>query len=361
MNTFLTNSIVGNVDPDFWRGKKIFVTGHTGFKGSWLCLWLSKMGAKIYGYSLEPITNPNFYGVVGVASLMEYSYISDIRNLSFLKNAMNEVDPDVLIHLAAQPLVRYSFANPVDTYETNVMGTVNVLEAARNLKKLKAILIITSDKCYENNEWDWSYRENDPIGGADPYSSSKACVEIISNSYRHSFLSDAAISTARAGNVIGGGDWSIDRLIPDAITSFEKQQTLILRNPGSVRPWQHVLEPLSGYLILAQALFEIGKPFEGPWNFGPTEDSHITVEKVINILSNALCDKLKWKVEITTTSKEASLLKLDCSKARKNLRWNPKWDINQSIEKTIEWHRKYKENKNMKDFSMAQINSYISK
>lgn len=205
MNMFLTNQIVGKVDPDFWRGKKVFITGHTGFKGGWLCLWLSKMGAKIYGYSLAPITYPNFYGVVGVGALMEYSYISDIRNLSSLKNAMKEVDADVLIHLAAQPLVRYSYTNPVETFDTNIMGTVNVLEAARNNKKLKAILIVTSDKCYENHEWDWSYREIDAIGGADPYSSSKACVEIISSAYQQSFFSDTVISTARAGNVIGGG------------------------------------------------------------------------------------------------------------------------------------------------------------
>jgi CDP-glucose 4,6-dehydratase len=255
--------LMGNVNPEFWKGKRVFLTGHTGFKGSWLSLWLQSMGAIVKGYALSPNTTPNLFSVAKVSEVMD-SEIGDITRLDQLVNSMVEFNPEVLIHMAAQPLVRLSYLDPVGTYTTNVIGTVNVLEAARKCHNLKAIVSVTTDKCYENKEWAWGYRENEPMGGHDPYSSSKGCAELVTSAYKRSFFNSdntAALASARAGNVIGGGDWSDDRLIPDILRSFEKNQPVIIRNPLSTRPWQHVLEPLSGYLVLAENLFHKGHEF----------------------------------------------------------------------------------------------------
>lgn len=359
-------SRLGNVDPDFWKDKHVFLTGHTGFKGGWLSLWLKSMGAKVTGYALAPNTNPSFYDVVDVQSFLEKSHIADIRDLITLKLMMLQAMPDVLIHMAAQPLVRYSYANPVETFAINVMGTVNVLEAARTIESIKAIVVVTTDKCYENQEQSRGYRENDPLGGSDPYSGSKACSELAIESYRKSFFSgsatksSAALGSARAGNVIGGGDWAADRLIPDALTKFESNSLLMLRNPLATRPWQHVLEPLSGYLILAQALFENGKPFASAWNFGPSDESNKTVAELINILGDALGIKASWQQDLSTQPRETHLLKLDCSKAQNLLRWAPKWKLDQSIEKIVQWQQAFNSKKDMKAISLEQINDYLT-
>lgn len=360
-----TRHSLGQVDPSFWKGKQVFLTGHTGFKGGWLSIWLSSMGAKVTGYALAPNTNPSFFEAVDVASLLEQNHFADIRDLTPLKLAMEQANPDVLIHMAAQPLVRYSYENPVETFSTNVMGTVNVLEAARLLSNIKSVVVVTSDKCYENQEWVWGYRENEPLGGVDPYSSSKACAELVTKAYRQSFLkgdlshSKTALASARAGNVIGGGDWSIDRLIPDALSAFEAGKPLVLRNPLATRPWQHVLESLSGYLMLAQALYEDGESFASSWNFGPGDGGNMTVEEVIQKLSNQLGGGLKWKQDPEVQPHEAHLLKLDCSKAHHLLGWKPRWSIEESIEKIVQWHHALKLGKNMKAVSLEQINEYL--
>ena len=366
MNVSQKHSALAKVDPGFWKDKHVFLTGHTGFKGGWLSLWLSSMGAKVTGYALAPNTSPSFFDVVGVQSFLEQNHIADIRDLTNLKMAMDQAAPDVIIHMAAQPLVRYSYDNPVETFEINVMGTVNVLEAARVTDSVKAILVVTTDKCYENQEWVWGYRENEPLGGADPYSGSKACAELVTSAYRQSFFSGnplsstASLGSARAGNVIGGGDWSLDRLIPDALAAFEAGKPLVLRNPLATRPWQHVLEPLAGYLILAQALFEGGKSYASAWNFGPEDEGNKTVEQVIGILSKDLGNKVGWQQDPCTQPHEAHLLKLDCSKAHQQLGWAPKWKLDQSIEKIVQWHQAFKSGKDMKVISLEQIDSYLS-
>jgi CDP-glucose 4,6-dehydratase len=353
------------IDSQFWDRKRVFLTGHTGFKGGWLSIWLASMGAKVVGYSLAPKTIPSYFNVVGVESVLEQSYIEDIRDLPALSLAINMAMPDILIHMAAQPLVRYSYVNPVETFSTNVMGTVNLLEAARKVNSIKSILIITTDKCYENQEWIWGYRENEPLGGVDPYSASKACAELVTNAYRQSFfnggigLSNSALASARAGNVIGGGDWSMDRLIPDALTAFEVGKPLVIRNPMATRPWQHVLESLSGYLMLAQALYEDGESFSSAWNFGPGDSGNMTVEEVIQILSNELGGELMWKQDPEVQPHEAHSLKLDCSKAHLLLGWKPRWSIGESIEKIVQWHHALKLGKNMKSVSLEQINEYL--
>jgi CDP-glucose 4,6-dehydratase len=366
MSVSQDSASLGQVDPNFWGGKHIFLTGHTGFKGGWLSLWLTSMGAKVTGYALAPNTTPSFFEVVGVANLLEQNHIADIRDLSRLRSAIEQANPDVLIHMAAQPLVRYSYENPIETFETNVMGTANVLEAARVVKSIKAIVVVTTDKCYENKEWVWGYRENEPLGGADPYSSSKACAELVTSAYRQSFFSgnmatsEAAMASARAGNVIGGGDWSVDRLIPDAIAAFEEGKPLVLRNPLATRPWQHVLEPLSGYLVLAQALFQKGAKFASAWNFGPRDEGTQTVERVIDLLSSAWGANAGWQQDPSAQPHEAHLLKLDCSKAHQQLGWVPKWSLPQSIEKIVQWHKALSAGKDMKAISLEQIGQYLT-
>ena len=353
------------VDPQFWSGKKIFLTGHTGFKGGWLTVWLSSMGAKVTGYSLAPNTNPNLYEVAGVAALCERSLIGDIRNFDELREAMQLATPDIVIHMAAQPLVRYSYANPVETYATNVMGTVHVLEAIRPCSSVKAAVMVTTDKCYENKEWIWGYRENEPMGGYDPYSSSKGCAELVTASYRQSFFSEnnyakhgVAIASARAGNVIGGGDWSADRLIPDAIAAFESGLPLMIRNPLATRPWQHVLEPLSGYLVLAQALYEHDIDFNGAWNFGPNDADDRSVQDVIDLLINQWGSAASWLQDGQPASHEAHFFKLDCSKARQKLAWNARWSLEKAIEAIVQWQDAFRKRGDIYSVMLSQIKDY---
>lgn len=355
---------VAYVDPVFWKDKKVFLTGHTGFKGGWLSFWLASMGAKVTGYALAPNTTPNLFDVLAIGSLIEKSHIADIRDLTSLQKAMSEAGPDVVIHMAAQPLVRYSYANPVETYATNVMGTVHVLESTRAINKVCATVIVTTDKCYENKEWVWGYRENEPMGGFDPYSNSKGCSELVTSAYRQSYFSNPnstnKVASARAGNVIGGGDWSEDRLIPDAIKAFESNKPLLIRNPLATRPWQHVLEPLSGYLILAQALYEQGSSFASGWNFGPRDEDNRAVQEVVDLLISGWGNSALWEKEGSEQPHEANLLKLDCSKARAQLGWTPKWDLGTATQKIVQWQKAYQAKENMREVSLAQINQYIS-
>ena len=358
--------ISSQVNPSFWQGKSVFLTGHTGFKGGWLALWLSSMGAKVTGYALAPNTQPNLYEALGVQKLLVYSHIADIRNLDALQIALQEAQPEIVIHMAAQPLVRYSYANPVETYATNVMGTVHVLEAIRHTPSVRSAVVVTTDKCYENREWVWGYRENEPMGGHDPYSNSKGCAELVCASYRSSYFSSAvggkppvALATARAGNVIGGGDWSEDRLIPDAIKAFEAGQTLQIRNPLATRPWQHVLEPLSGYLALAQSLYEKGEHFASAWNFGPKDEDARPVGEVIDALITHWPSKASWEKDGAPQPHEAHFLKLDCSKARQELGWTPRWNLATAIEKIVGWQTAFRAQENMQTVSLQQIDQYM--
>lgn len=354
-----------SVDPSFWKNKHVFLTGHTGFKGGWLSLWLSSMGAKVTGYALAPNTNPNFFEVAKVADDLEQSHIADIRDLGELQKAIADAKPEIIIHMAAQPLVRYSYTNPVETYATNVMGTVHVLESIRHVDSVRAAVIVTTDKCYENKEWAWGYRENEPMGGYDPYSNSKGCAELVTSAYRQSYFPvekylkhQVAIASARAGNVIGGGDWSEDRLIPDAIKAFEAKESLVIRNPLATRPWQHVLEPLSGYLVLAQALYEEGAKFDGAWNFGPRDDDARAVQEVINLLIKNWGSVANWTQDQREQPHEAHSLKLDCSKARQYLNWTPRWNLEQAIENIAQWHHAYQKQSNLREISLQQISKY---
>ncbi len=353
------------VEPHFWNGKRVFLTGHTGFKGGWLSLWLSSMGAKVTGFALAPNTNPNFYEVSGIEGVVEKSLIGDIRDLESLRGAMIDAHPEIVIHMAAQPLVRYSYVNPVETYGTNVMGTVHVLESIRSTPSVRATVVVTTDKCYENKEWVWGYRENEPMGGYDPYSNSKGCAELVTSAYRQSYFSDAiyvshkhALATARAGNVIGGGDWSEDRLIPDALKAFEAGRQLMIRNPMATRPWQHVLEPLSGYLVLAQALYEEGVKFASAWNFGPLDEDARSVKDVINLLIDKSPAGARWLQDKSEQPHEAHALKLDCSKADQLLGWRPKWSLETAVQKIADWQNAFIAKEDMQKISLKQIEAY---
>jgi CDP-glucose 4,6-dehydratase len=363
----MSNSRRGLVDPAFWVGRKVFLTGHTGFKGGWLSLWLASMGAKVTGYALAPNTMPSFFNITDIQRDMEASHLSDIRNFGELQKIMMQSKPEIVIHMAAQPLVRYSYANPIETYATNVMGTVNVLEAIRSIDSVSAAVVVTTDKCYENSGRILGYSENEPMGGYDPYSSSKGCAELVTSAYRQSYFSPekfdkhgVAIATARAGNVIGGGDWSEDRLIPDAIKAFEVKKTLLIRNPLAVRPWQHVLEPLSGYLVLAQALHNNGPQFDGAWNFGPSDEDTTVVRDVIELLVAKWGPDASWTQDSAEQPHEAHTLRLNCQKARESLGWIPRWNIEKAIQNTADWYRIYFKNENMKLLSLQQINQYQS-
>lgn len=350
----------GKVNPSFWNGKKVFLTGHTGFKGSWLSLWLQSMGTVVKGYSLAPPTNPSLFVVAGVAASME-SQIGDIRDLESLKESMLGFNPDILIHMAAQPLVRLSYIEPVDTYTTNVIGTVNVLEVARSCPNLKAIVSVTTDKCYENKEWAWGYRENEPMGGHDPYSSSKGCAELVSSAYRNSFFStkdSAALATARAGNVIGGGDWADDRLIPDILKAFENSKSVVVRNPLSTRPWQHVLEPLSGYLVLAEHLYQYGQEYAEAWNFGPKEEDCKPVNWILDQMVATWGEGAAWKLDQNNNPHEAGFLKLDCSKAALKLHWHPKWNLEHTLNLIVHWHQDWRAGKNINETCLQEIANY---
>ncbi|MBW9147780.1 CDP-glucose 4,6-dehydratase [Clostridium sp. CM028] len=347
-----------------YKNKNVLITGHTGFKGSWLAIWLKKLGANVIGYALDPVSvKSNF--VLSEISNDIVDIRGDIRDSKHLNEVFMTYEPEIVFHLAAQPLVRYSYENPKETYEVNFMGTVNVLEAVRASKETKALVIITSDKCYENSEWMYSYREIDPMGGYDPYSSSKGCVELLVSSYRNSFFNTAEyknhekiIVTARAGNVIGGGDWAIDRIIPDCIRALENDEEILLRNPGAVRPWQHVLEPLYGYLLLGTKILKKDVEFSGAWNFGPEAQNVITVQEVVRRLVKEWGNG-SWKSLILKGDSfhEASLLSLDISKARFCLNFKPRWGIDETIEKTVEWYRQYKDEKVI-DICESQISDY---
>lgn len=345
--------------PDFWRNRSVFLTGHTGFKGGWIALWLSQLGARVHGYSLEPPTEPNFFNLTRLRERLQTSTIADIRDLPLLGAAVQAAQPSIIIHMAAQTLVRESYNTPVDTFATNVMGTVNLLEAARQTETVRAIVNITSDKCYENQEWLWPYREVDRLGGHDPYSSSKACSELAAAAYRNSFLSRSAIELAsvRAGNVIGGGDWATDRLIPDFLRATDAGTRLRVRSPNAVRPWQHVLEPLSGYLLLAERLVTDGAAFAEAWNFGPDESDAKPVSWIVERLSQMIpC--ARWELEEDSQPHEACLLKLDSSKAKTRLDWHPRWSLESALAKTVEWHQAWKNGEMMAEVSMQQIESY---
>jgi CDP-glucose 4,6-dehydratase len=350
----------GKVDASFWKGKKVYLTGHTGFKGTWMSLWLQDMGAIVKGYSLDVNTKPALFIEANVAEKME-SEIGDIRNLELLTDSMVSFGPDILIHMAAQPLVRLSYQEPVDTYTTNVIGTVNVLEAARKCSDLKAIVSVTTDKCYENKEWDWGYRESEPMGGYDPYSSSKGCAELVTSAYRRSFFSSegsASLASARAGNVIGGGDWAEDRLIPDILRAFEKSKPVVIRNPLSTRPWQHVLEPLSGYLVLAQELFLNGDNFAEGWNFGPKDEDCKPVSWILDKMVESWGGNASWSLDKENNPHEAGFLKLDCSKAASRLKWKPKWNLQLTLKSIVDWHQVYSNGGDIKKQCLKEINTY---
>jgi CDP-glucose 4,6-dehydratase len=353
----------GTVSPEFWKDKRVYLTGHTGFKGSWLSLWLQDMGAIVKGYSMEPNTIPNLFEVARVAEGME-SEIGDIRNLEMVTASMLAFNPEILIHMAAQPLVRLSYVEPVETYSTNVMGTIHVLEAARKCKNLKTIVAITTDKCYENKEWSWGYRENEAMGGHDPYSSSKGCCELLIASYRNSFFSTnqtPSLASVRAGNVIGGGDWSEDRLIPDILKAFEKSEPVLVRNPLATRPWQHVLEPLSGYLVLAEELFTNGDAFAGGWNFGPKDEDCQSVERILNTMIETWGVGASWQLDTDNNPHEAGFLKLDCSKAAQQLKWFPKWNLEFTLKSIVDWNKAWINKLDMKKQCLKEIELYSNK
>lgn len=348
------------VSSAFWQGKKVFLTGHTGFKGSWLSLWLQRMGAQVKGFALQPPTTPALFNEANVATGME-SEIGDIRDLAAITASMTAFNPDILIHMAAQPLVRLSYREPVETYATNLMGTVHVLEAARRCSNLRAIVNVTTDKCYENREWEWGYRENEPMGGHDPYSNSKGCSELVTAAYRRSFFNTpntAALASARAGNVIGGGDWADDRLIPDILRAFEKQQPVIIRNPLATRPWQHVLEPLSGYLILAEKLYSEGAAFAQGWNFGPRDEDVQPVEWILDHMVVHWGQGASWHLDTDPQPHEAELLKLDISKARARLHWQPQWSLAHTLDTIVDWHRAWLNGEDIRQATLAQIAQY---
>ena len=349
---------------EFWRGKTVLLTGHTGFKGSWLSLWLQEMGAEVIGYALDPPTNPSLFDSARVGDGMT-SITGDVRDLSKLQAVFVEHKPEIVIHMASQALVRYSYQNPVETYETNVMGTVHLLEAVRKASSTKAVLIVTTDKCYENREWVWGYRENERMGGYDPYSNSKGCAELVSACYRSSFFSSdiqsrhgVGLGTARAGNVIGGGDRAQDRLMPDILAAFGEGRSVNIRNPHAIRPWQHVLEPLSGYLKLAQRLYEQGSLFSEAWNFGPGEDDAKPVSSVVEQMALLWGGGAEWHIDSGEHPHEANYLKLDTSKARSRLNWHPVLRLNDALSLTVDWAKNDLIGGNMRDLTLAQIKGY---
>ncbi len=349
------------VNPSFWTDKVVLLTGHTGFKGSWLSLWLQSMGAKVIGYSLAPPTNPSLFVAAKVKDGM-VSIESDIRDFTALLAAFKKHRPEIVIHMAAQPLVRYSYANPIETYSTNVMGTVHLLEAVRQCETVRAVVNITSDKCYENKEWSWGYRENEPMGGYDPYSNSKGCAELVASAYRNSYFNTdhrVVLASARAGNVIGGGDWAEDRLIPDIMRAIIQGKPVNIRNPHAIRPWQHVLEPLSGYLLLAQQLFENGAAYGEGWNFGPNDEDARPVSWIVDHLTQNWGDGASWLQDEGEHPHEAHYLKLDCSKAKMRLHWQPRWHLDETLAAIIDWHSAHQAGENMQDFSLGQIQQYL--
>lgn len=350
--------------PTFWTGKRVLITGHTGFKGGWLSLWLQQLGAEIVGYALEPPTQPSLFEVAQVGQGME-SVLGDVRDPAHLQAIFSRHRPEIVFHLAAQALVRDSYQFPVETYATNVMGTVHLLEAVRQTGGVRVVVNITSDKCYENREWVWGYRETEPLGGYDPYSNSKGCAELVTSAYRNSFFNPAdfqrhgvALASVRAGNVIGGGDWARDRLIPDIMRAFLAGQPVIIRNPHAIRPWQHVLEPLIGYLELAEQLWQHGPDYAEGWNFGPNDDDAKPVSWIVEYLAALWGGQSRWVLDGGNHPHEAHYLKLDCSKAKMRLGWRPRWNLEQALTRTVDWYSAYAGHKDMRAVTLGQISGY---
>lgn len=344
------------MNGQFWKDKRVFVTGHTGFKGAWLCLWLEQLGAKVYGYALAPATTPSLFEAAQVEASLVSSTLGDIRHAAALAQSLADSNADIVLHMAAQPLVRESYNDPLTTLETNVMGTANLLEAVRKTASVKAVVVVTSDKCYLNREWQWGYRENESLGGHDPYSASKACTELVAQSWQQSFFqSECSVATARAGNVIGGGDWSKDRLIPDLLNSINNGKNVVLRNPDAIRPWQHVLEPLSGYLQLAQRLFEEGEQWAEAWNFGPHDSDTQTVSWIVERLISVSGRDVTWERAAGEQPHEAQLLKLDSSKARQVLGWDNVWSIDECVSEIAEWNKHWAADADMREYSLQTI------
>lgn len=350
------------INSSFWKNKKVFLTGHTGFKGAWLSLWLKTLGAEVCGYSLKPPSKPSMFELLNISSEIE-SIESNIQDLNKLKEVFKNFKPEIVIHMAAQSLVRKSYKDPVETYATNVMGTLNVFEAIKSTNSVQVVLNITSDKCYENLEKNTGYSESDPMGGYDPYSSSKGCAELLTSAYRRSYFgqcnnSNVTLASARAGNVIGGGDFALDRLIPDIVRSILSNEELLIRNPNAIRPWQHVLEPLSGYITLIQKLWDKKNDFTEGWNFGPEESDVKSVEWIINEFSKNWDKKINWKKESNNQLHEAQILKLDCTKAKTKLGWYPQLKIEEGIQITAEWYKAFIRKDNLKDLTLGQIKAY---
>ena len=353
------------INQVFWKGKKVLITGHTGFKGAWLSLWLQDLGAKVIGISLDSPTTPSLYEQANVAKGM-ISLRQDIRDGEAIKKLFQQHKPEIVFHLAAQPLVRYSYREPVETYETNVMGTLHILEGIRSIDSVRSAVMITTDKCYQNKEWVWGYRETDALGGHDPYSSSKGAAELLISSYRNSYFPQdkysehkTAIASARAGNVIGGGDWAEDRLIPDIIKAFKNNEKVIIRNPKSTRPWQHVLEPLSGYLKLAEQLEKNGDQYAEAWNFGPAEIDARPVQWIVEKMAKLWGENANWINDKSEHPHEANYLKLDCSKAHMKLNWYPRWDLSETLLRIVEWHKLKDAHNNYRKLCLTQINDYM--
>lgn len=347
----------------FWSGKSVFLTGHTGFKGSWLAFWLDALGARVTGYALEPPTSPSLFQAAGLADRMVRSEIADIRDRARLEAALSAARPDIVIHMAAQPLVLRSYRDPVETYATNVMGTVHLLDAVRRADSVRVVVNVTSDKCYENREWVWGYRENEPMGGRDPYSSSKGCAELVTAAFRQSFFSPekggAALVSARAGNVVGGGDWAEDRLVPDLIRAFLDGRPAVVRNRHSTRPWQHVLDPLHGYLMLAEAAWNDPATHAEGWNFGPAEGSARPVHWLADRLAALWGDGASWIDDSGPPGPhENRFLALDCSKARQRLGWVPRWNTEETLARTVDWYRAYGRGESIPDLMQAQLLAY---
>src|SRR5450759_56530 len=345
--------VKNNLFDNFYKGRKVFITGHTGFKGSWLSILLNWLGAEVHGYALDPNTNPSLFELAGIDQIVS-STIGDIRDYNLLSETLKKVQPEVIIHMAAQPLVRESYRNPRETYEINVMGTVNLLDISRQIGSVKAILNVTTDKCYENKEWHWGYRENEPMGGYDPYSNSKGCSELVTSSFRSSFFNPkeyknhgVALASARAGNVIGGGDWADDRLIPDFIRSITRGQKVKIRSPHAIRPWQHVLEPLSGYLTLCEKLNTAGTAFAEGWNFGPDDRDVKNVEWITKKICELWGESASFEIDTNSQPHEASYLKLDCSKAKAELDWTPIWNIETTLKSIVIWNKAFLAGENM--------------
>lgn len=347
----------------FWKNKRVFITGHTGFKGSWLSLWLQSLGAHIIGFALPPSTDPNLFQLMSLEKNI-HSHMGDIRNFNDLNSIIEKEKPEIVFHLAAQSLVRRSYLNPIETYSTNVMGTVNLLESLRRVESVKAAVIVTSDKCYDNRERLQGYMETDAMGGYDPYSSSKGCAELVTSAYRSSFFTQQEqeplhVASARAGNVIGGGDWSEDRLIPDFLRAIRLNRPLKVRNPHAIRPWQHVLEPLGGYLLLAEHLWNEKERFSSAWNFGPVEQDTKSVEWVANYLTKCWGDSAKWELyNQEAAPHEAQHLKLDISKAQTELKWNPRWSLEKALDMTVDWYKTYQANLDVREVMLKQIDGY---